>query len=103
MLADLKEKDKELDMDFNEIESDEESEYEDIDLEGIYPRSIVLKTIGDWEEMLEPRSALVYYHNKNEEIFQKAFVIKADCIGSIKEDISNDKIMVTVTFFKKNV
>ena len=42
--------------------------------------------------------ALVY-----EEIFQKAFVIKADCIGSIKENISNDKIMVTVTFFKKNV
>ena len=42
--------------------------------------------------------ALIY-----EEIFQKAFVIKADCIGSIKENISNDKIMVTVTFFKKNV
>ena len=37
-----------------------------------------------------------------EEIFQKAKVIKADCIGSIKEKVSNDKIMITVSFFKKN-
>ena len=41
--------------------------------------------------------ALIY-----EEIFQKAILIKADCIGSIKESISNDKIMITVSFFKKN-
>ena len=41
--------------------------------------------------------ALIY-----EEIFQKAIAIKADCIGSIKENVSKEKIMITVSFFKKN-
>ena len=41
--------------------------------------------------------ALIY-----EEIFQKAIQIKADCIGSIKEKVLNDKIMITVSFFRKN-
>ena len=41
--------------------------------------------------------ALIY-----EEIFQKAITIKADCIGSIKEKVSKEKIMITVSFFRKN-
>lgn len=41
--------------------------------------------------------ALIY-----EEIFQKAIAIKADCIGSIKENVSKEKIMITVSFFRKN-
>ena len=41
--------------------------------------------------------ALIY-----EDIFQKAIAIKADCIGSIKEDVSKEKIMITVSFFRKN-
>ena len=41
--------------------------------------------------------ALIY-----EEIFQKASAIKADCIGSIKENVSKEKIMITVSFFRKN-
>ena len=41
--------------------------------------------------------ALIY-----EEIFQKAVAIKADCIGLIKESVSKEKIMITVSFFRKN-
>ena len=41
--------------------------------------------------------ALIY-----EEIFQKAIAIKADCIGSIKEKVSKEEIMITVSFFRKN-
>ena len=37
-----------------------------------------------------------------EEIFQKAHKIKADCIGYIKENVSNDIIEIRVSFFKKN-
>ena len=43
------------------------------------------------------QKALLY-----EEIFQKAQKIRAECIGSIKEQISNDLIKITVSFFKKN-
>ena len=41
--------------------------------------------------------ALIY-----EEILYKAIKIKADCIGSIKEQVSNNLIKITVSFFKKN-
>ena len=37
-----------------------------------------------------------------EEIFHKAMKIKATCIGSIKENVSNKLIKITVSFFKKN-
>ena len=43
------------------------------------------------------QKALIY-----EEIFKKASTIKAVCIGSIKEQVSNDLIKITVSFFKKN-
>ncbi len=45
---------------------------------------------------IQNTKALVY-----EEIFNKAIKIKADCIGSIKEKVSKDKIMITVSFFRK--
>ncbi len=41
--------------------------------------------------------ALIY-----EDIFNKAIAIKANCIGSIKENVSKEKIMITVSFFRKN-
>ena len=37
-----------------------------------------------------------------EEIFQKAIKIKADCIGSIKENVSKNIITIKVSFFKDN-
>ena len=37
-----------------------------------------------------------------EEILRKAFKINAECIGSIKEKVSKQTIMITVSFFKKN-
>ena len=43
------------------------------------------------------QKALIY-----EEIFKKASRINAICIGSIKEQVSNDLIKITVSFFKKN-
>ena len=49
------------------------------------------------EKEILNQKALIY-----EEIFQKAFKIKANCIGSIKESVSNNLIKITVSFFKKN-
>ena len=49
------------------------------------------------EKEILNQKALIY-----EEIFQKAIKIKADCIGSIKENVSKEKIMITVSFFRKN-
>ena len=43
------------------------------------------------------QKALIY-----EEIIQKALKINAVCVGSIKEQVSNDLIKITVSFFKKN-
>lgn len=43
------------------------------------------------------QKALIY-----EEIFQKALKVKAVCIGSVKEQVSNDLIKITVSFFRKN-
>ncbi len=37
-----------------------------------------------------------------EEIFQKGMKIKADCIGSIKEKVDKELIIIKVSFFKKN-
>ena len=50
----------------------------------------------DNKEILNQK-ALIY-----EEIIQKALKINAVCIGSIKEQVSNDLIKITVSFFKKN-
>ena len=37
-----------------------------------------------------------------EKIFQKGLKIKADCVGSIKEKVDKELIIITVTYFKKN-
>ena len=37
-----------------------------------------------------------------EKIFEKGIKINADCIGSIKEKVDNNLIIIKVSFFKKN-
>ena len=37
-----------------------------------------------------------------EKILQKGLKIGADCVGSIKEKVDKEFIMITVTFFKKH-
>tara|TARA_Y200000002_G_scaffold176030_1_gene145134 strand:+ start:54 stop:362 length:309 start_codon:yes stop_codon:yes gene_type:complete len=37
-----------------------------------------------------------------EKIFQKGIKIKAHCIGSIKEKVDKELIIIKVSFFKKN-
>ena len=49
------------------------------------------------EKEILNQKALIY-----EEIFQKAIKIKADCIGSIKENVSKNIITINVSFFKDN-
>jgi hypothetical protein len=39
------------------------AEYEEVDLEDIYPNSIVLGVRGNWIELLEPRRAFIFYRN----------------------------------------
>jgi hypothetical protein len=39
------------------------SEYEEVDLEDLFPHSIVLGQRGQFLELLEPRKAFIYYQN----------------------------------------
>ena len=49
------------------------------------------------EKEIQNTKILIY-----EKILQKGVKIKADCIGSIKEKVAKDLIMITVTYFKKH-
>ena len=49
------------------------------------------------EKEILNQKALIY-----EEIFKKALKVRAQCIGSIKENVLNDLIKIRVSFFKKN-
>ena len=49
------------------------------------------------EKEILNQKALIY-----EEILKKAIKIKADCIGSIKENVSKNIITIKVSFFKDN-
>ena len=37
-----------------------------------------------------------------EKILQKGIKVNADCVGSIKEKVDKEFIIITVTYFKKN-
>ena len=64
-----------------------------------FRNSLKKKEVGKTSKKKEilNQKALIY-----EEIIQKALKINAVCIGSIKEQVSNDLIKITVSFFKKN-
>ena len=49
------------------------------------------------EKEIQNTKILIY-----EKILQKGLKIKADCVGSIKEKVDKDLIIITVTYFKKN-
>ena len=49
------------------------------------------------EKEIQNTKILIY-----EKILQKGLKIKADCIGSIKEKVDKELILITVTYFKKN-
>ena len=49
------------------------------------------------EKEIQNTKILIY-----EKIFQKGLKIKADCVGSIKEKVDKELIIITVTYFKKN-
>ena len=49
------------------------------------------------EKEIQNTKILIY-----EKIFQKGLKIKADCVGSIKENVNKELIIITVTYFKKN-
>ena len=49
------------------------------------------------EKEIQNIKSLIY-----EKIFQKSKKIKADCIGSIREKVNRDFIIIKVSFFKKN-
>ena len=48
------------------------------------------------EKEIQNTKILIY-----EKILQKGLKIKADCIGSIKEKVDKELIIITVTYFKK--
>ena len=48
------------------------------------------------EKEIQNTKILIY-----EKILQKGLKIKADCVGSIKEKVDKESIIVTVTYFKK--
>ena len=49
------------------------------------------------EKEIQNTKILIY-----EKILQKGLKIKADCVGSIKEKVDRELIIITVTYFKKN-
>ena len=49
------------------------------------------------EKEIQNTKILIY-----EEILKKGIKIKADCVGSIKEKVAKEFIMITVTYFKKH-
>ena len=49
------------------------------------------------EKEIQNTKILIY-----EKILQKGLKIKADCVGSIKEKVDKEFIIITVTYFKKN-
>ena len=49
------------------------------------------------EKEIQNTKILIY-----EKIFKKGLKIKADCVGSIKEKVDKESIIITVTYFKKN-
>ena len=48
------------------------------------------------EKEIQNTKILIY-----EKILQKGLKIKADCVGSIKEKVDKELIIITVTYFKK--
>ena len=48
------------------------------------------------EKEIQNTKILIY-----EKIFQKGLKIKADCVGSIKEKVDKELIIITVTYFRK--
>tara|TARA_Y100000768_G_scaffold350422_1_gene300616 strand:+ start:3674 stop:3982 length:309 start_codon:yes stop_codon:yes gene_type:complete len=49
------------------------------------------------EKEIQNMKLLIY-----EKILQKGIKVKADCIGSIKEKVDKEYIIITVSYFKKN-
>ena len=49
------------------------------------------------EKEIQNTKILIY-----EKILQKGLKIRADCVGSIKEKVDKELIIITVTYFKKN-
>ena len=49
------------------------------------------------EKEIQNTKILIY-----EKILQKGHKIKADCVGSIREKVDKELIIITVTYFKKN-
>ena len=49
------------------------------------------------EKEIQNTKILIY-----EKILQKGLNIKADCVGSIKEKVDKELIIITVTYFKKH-
>ena len=58
------------------------------------PKSYELKNFKEKE--IQNTKILIY-----EKILQKGLKIKADCVGSIKEKVDRELIIITVTYFKK--
>ena len=48
------------------------------------------------EKEIQNTKILIY-----EKILKKGLKIKADCVGSIKEKVDRELIIITVTYFKK--
>jgi hypothetical protein len=49
------------------------------------------------EKEIQNTKILIY-----EKILQKGLKLEADCVGSIKEKVDKELIIITVTYFKKN-
>ena len=82
--------------------------YENIQFKQKYSIKLIEKFFEKFPEERRGRKKFREKETQNtkiliyEKILQKGLKIKADCVGSIKEKVDKEFIIITVTYFKKN-
>ena len=82
--------------------------YQNVEFKQKYSIKLLKNFFKEFPEERRGRKNFLEKENQNvkhllyEKIFKKGIKINADCIGSIKEKVDKDLIIIKVSFFKKN-
>ena len=82
--------------------------YENIEFKQEYSIELIEKFFKEFPEERRGRKKFKEKEIQNvklliyEKILQKGIRVHADCVGSIKEKVDKEFIIITVTYFKKN-
>ena len=82
--------------------------YVDVEFKQEYSIKLIEKFFKEFPEERRGRKKFKEKEIQNvklliyEKILQKGIKVNADCVGSIKEKVDKEFIIITVTYFKKN-